>query len=812
MARQRTFPYSSIVVLSVFSLTLLTIPATAQGPAPAGGQARPGEAGLVAVPASGQTRCYNTAGTEIACAGTGQDGEFRAGTAWDAATRFVAGSGAESDCLVDTLTGLMWPKNADLAGGFMLWADAFVEVTEHAPCGHTDWRVPNINELASLMHRGSVEAACGGAFCADMVDWLTTAGFTNVQRGPYWSSTTSAISQWYAKEASLYTTSEGTIGVRHKGGEQARLWPVRDSGTAGAVQVPATGQQTCWDTGGDEIDCEDTGQDGEFRRGYAWTPATRFETVVVGSDTCILDTLTGLMWTANADLKGTTRLWANALSDANALTYCGYSDWRLPNEVELGSLAHWGFNEETCGTAACDSLGEWLESVGFDNAVLPSARAFRWTSTSFATDPTLARSVTLHGGDRLTHPKANGYNSVWPVRGGLPDTRTLTVTKTGSGSGTVTPDSGSLAWVGDVGSGSYPSGTLVGLTAEAAGDSTFDGWGGDCSGVNTTTSVLLDVDRACTATFLQVTHTVTPVVVPPAAGTMTCDPNPVPHGLNSSCVIAPAPGYGLQNVTGCGAGILIGLTYTTAAMTADCTVTATLQTRPDFVVTAVTTVPPVPVPGKPVTVKATVRNQGLAAGTLGTVNAWLDRPGVPGCGEAADAARSFGPLAAGAQKQVVFRGLVAGLEGAKTAQVMADAGCVTTEADEGNNTRALAYDVVLPKPDFVVTGITFVPVSPLTGALFKAKVTIRNQGDAAGEVGSLTLWLDRLGPPGCGEIGDKTVTVGRIGKGGRKVVTVPGLAAGAAGAKNLLAFADSACARPETDETNNQFTQGYVVR
>jgi len=30
--------------------------------------------------------------------------------------RFVSGTGTESDCMIDKLTGLMWPKNGNLAG------------------------------------------------------------------------------------------------------------------------------------------------------------------------------------------------------------------------------------------------------------------------------------------------------------------------------------------------------------------------------------------------------------------------------------------------------------------------------------------------------------------------------------------------------------------------------------------------------------------------------------------------------------------------------------------------------------------------
>lgn len=36
-------------------------------------------ANTVLVPKTGQTKCYSATGTEISCAGTGQDGEFQSG-------------------------------------------------------------------------------------------------------------------------------------------------------------------------------------------------------------------------------------------------------------------------------------------------------------------------------------------------------------------------------------------------------------------------------------------------------------------------------------------------------------------------------------------------------------------------------------------------------------------------------------------------------------------------------------------------------------------------------------------------------------
>jgi len=68
-------------------------------------------------------------------------------------------------------------------------------------------------------------------------------------------------------------------------------------------------------------------------------------------------------------------------------------------------------------------------------------------------------------------------------------TQVLTVTKAGNGTGTVT------------GAGTYNYNTVVSPTAVADAGSTFTGWSGSCSGSASPTSVTMDVDKTCIATF-----------------------------------------------------------------------------------------------------------------------------------------------------------------------------------------------------------------------------------------------------------------------------------------------------------------------
>ena len=110
---------------------------------------------------------------------------------------------------------------------------------------------------------------------------------------------------------------------------------------AGEVDLPKTGQTTCYDEEGGVIDCAGTGQDGDIQAGVEW-PSPRFTD---NNDGTVTDNLTGLMWLKDANCFG-AKSWSQALADCNNLSSgsCGLSDgsvagdWRLPNRKELLSL------------------------------------------------------------------------------------------------------------------------------------------------------------------------------------------------------------------------------------------------------------------------------------------------------------------------------------------------------------------------------------------------------------------------------------------------------------------------------------------
>jgi hypothetical protein len=167
-----------------------------------------------AVAKTGQTTCYDAAGTLIACAGTGQDGAFKKGAA--VTPRFTDnGNGT----VKDNLTGLTWLKSATCFG-FQTWVQALNSANTLASgaCGLTDgsapgdWRMPNMNEIFSLADFGQFNPSLPPGH-----------PFTGVVSFQYWSSTTTTASiRTY--NVNFYNA---ILGESFKTDSASYLWPVR---------------------------------------------------------------------------------------------------------------------------------------------------------------------------------------------------------------------------------------------------------------------------------------------------------------------------------------------------------------------------------------------------------------------------------------------------------------------------------------------------------------------------------------------------------------------------------------------------------
>jgi Protein of unknown function (DUF1566) len=135
------------------------------------------------VPQTGQTTSY----------APGDDGAIQAGVELPT-PRFMD---RHDGTVRDNLTGLIWLKQTNCLVG-MMWAQALTAATTLASgsCGLTDhsqagdWRLPNVNELHSLINRGFFYPALSNA--AGTAPWTEGDAFSgNLVAYAFWSSTTS---------------------------------------------------------------------------------------------------------------------------------------------------------------------------------------------------------------------------------------------------------------------------------------------------------------------------------------------------------------------------------------------------------------------------------------------------------------------------------------------------------------------------------------------------------------------------------------------------------------------------------------------
>ena len=426
----------------------------------------------ISLPRTGMTTCWNNFGEEISCGGTGQDGEIQAGLSWPS-PRFTV----QGDCIVDSLTGLMWLK--DIPSQRRTWEQAIdyaASLSGGQVCGREDWRLPNINELESLGRAG-----------VSMVDWLGDQGFTNVVYGWYWSST-SVTNTAIACPGCAFIVDSGSgvflvsMAYKYTNNLTEYVWPV-----AGVSDGPAklwwTGQSTKYRPN----------DDGYLQEGVHWSG--RFTT----NGETVTDDLTGLVWTKDAHAPGpdgcspaAAKTWQQALDYADCLNtqnYLGYSDWRIPNAKEWMSL----FDRSQNAPAL-------PQGHPFTNVV---ASGTYWTSTPDRAGRN-AIVVTMDSGlTVLTNMGISNGMNAWPVRGGTINSVPVTLTGIISGN-----KKGSLFAAGltcpagkTTCTGSYNSGAEVTVTASALPGFAFNRWTGCDSVSDNVCQVTMDTTRTVTASF-----------------------------------------------------------------------------------------------------------------------------------------------------------------------------------------------------------------------------------------------------------------------------------------------------------------------
>ena len=131
------------------------------------------------------------------------------GVAWPE-PRFVE----EGDTVVDSLTGLIWTRSADIAGKSVTWAGAFHAIhglNSDRVGGMEGWRLPTIRELESLTDAAHHSPA------------LPPDHPFSDTREAYWSSTNSGFEHDWAM---CYYLHKGAVGVGYKQDGGFHVWGV----------------------------------------------------------------------------------------------------------------------------------------------------------------------------------------------------------------------------------------------------------------------------------------------------------------------------------------------------------------------------------------------------------------------------------------------------------------------------------------------------------------------------------------------------------------------------------------------------------
>ena len=187
--------------------------------------------------------------------------------------------------------------------------------------------------------------------------------------------------------------------------------------TSQCFRVPPTNQTACYDNAASatcpgvagSMGCGTTdfcGQDAQYpdppRQFTCYNAegiATDCSTLIpVADNEVVVDSLTGMMWQRKIIGKIS---WQNAVDSCSDLVYGGYSDWRLPNPIELQSMV-----DDGTYSPAIDSM-----------AFRGTAASYYWTSATHQTDSDSARYVDFTTGYMSFYRKTQG-SYVRCVRGG----------------------------------------------------------------------------------------------------------------------------------------------------------------------------------------------------------------------------------------------------------------------------------------------------------------------------------------------------------------------------------------------------------
>ena len=288
--------------------------------------------------------------------------------------------------ITDNVTGLMWTK---MVGEKLAYQDAKAGADTLNVGGYSDWRLPTIKELYSLIQFNGTDPSAQGS--TDPIPFIDTAYF-DFRYGDENEGDRIIDAQFWSSTDYVSTTIWGastTFGVNFADG-RIKGYP-NDASAGGGVKTEFV----------------------RYVRGNINYGKNDFQD---NGDGTVTDKSTGLMW-QKAD-NGTAISWADALGYAEGLELDGYSDWRLPNAKELQSIVDYTRSPATTNSAAIDPIFQCTQIT--DEGGNPNY-GFYWTGTTHVSaNGTGGYAVYVAFGEALgymeSYPGA-GYYTLMDVHG-----------------------------------------------------------------------------------------------------------------------------------------------------------------------------------------------------------------------------------------------------------------------------------------------------------------------------------------------------------------------------------------------------------
>lgn len=255
---------------------------------------------------------------------------------------------ADSDGTVrDLNTGLIWQKRVI---GPMSLEEARQAARRDRTGGYSDWRIPTIKELYSLIQfdTGHAMGQKANSFFIDTRYFDQPLGYPREIDAQIWSCTPCKSPTMHGEQS--------VFGVNFIDGRIKSYALMNPRKRAEPAQH-------------------------YFRlvRGNRKYGRNRFTD---NGDGTVTDHATGLMWLQRDSGRGMD--WASALQWAEELNFAGHSDWRLPDIKELQSLVDYSRSPETTGSAAIDPV---FHCTNIAPASQAAEFGYYWSSTTHLDGP-----------------------------------------------------------------------------------------------------------------------------------------------------------------------------------------------------------------------------------------------------------------------------------------------------------------------------------------------------------------------------------------------------------------------------------------